>query len=64
MTEILIRKHYDDRDAALEMFHSRQPTGSMGDPGDVAAAAVYLASDEAKFVTGSLLTVDGAWTAG
>ncbi len=64
MTEILIEEHYEDREAALKMFHSRQPTGKMGEPADVAAAAVYLASDNAKFVTGSLLTVDGAWTTG
>ncbi len=64
MTEILIEEHYGDREAALEMFRSRQPTGTIGEPPDVAAAAVYLASDSAKFVTGSMLTVDGAWTAG
>lgn len=64
MTELLIKQHYPDRQAALELFHARQPTGTLGEPADVAAAAVYLASDNAKFVTGSLLTVDGAWTAG
>lgn len=64
MTELLIKEHYPDRQAALEMFQARQPTGKLGEPADVAAAAVYLASDDAKFVTGSLLTIDGAWTAG
>ena len=64
MTEALIRAYYPDREAALQMFRDRQPTGQMGEPADVAAAAVYLASDEAKFVTGSLFTIDGAWTAG
>ena len=37
-------------------------TGDFGAPGDVAQAALYLASDEASFVTGSVLTVDGGWT--
>ena len=37
--------------------------GAMGRPEDVAAAAAYLASDDARFVTGTVLTVDGGWTA-
>jgi NAD(P)-dependent dehydrogenase (short-subunit alcohol dehydrogenase family) len=36
----------------------------MGTPEEVAGAAVYLASDEAAFVTGSALILDGGWTAG
>jgi NAD(P)-dependent dehydrogenase (short-subunit alcohol dehydrogenase family) len=37
-------------------------TGAMGAPEDVAAAAAYLASEDARFVTGAVLTVDGGWT--
>jgi NAD(P)-dependent dehydrogenase (short-subunit alcohol dehydrogenase family) len=37
-------------------------TADFGQPEDVAGAAVYLASDAARFVTGAILTVDGGWT--
>ena len=37
-------------------------TGDFGQPEDVAHAALYLASDQARFVTGAVLTVDGGWT--
>ncbi len=37
-------------------------TGDFGQASDVAQAALYLASDQAKFVTGMVLTVDGGWT--
>ena len=39
-------------------------TSAFGAPKDIANAALYLASDESSFVTGSVLTVDGGWTAG
>ena len=42
---------------------SRIPMGRLGDPEDVAAACVYLASDAAKYVTGECLAVDGGWLA-
>jgi len=37
-------------------------TAAFGDPEDIALAAVYLASDESRFTTGAVLTVDGGWT--
>ena len=40
------------------------PVGRIGQPGDVAAAAVFYASDEAEFITGTTLLVDGGMTAG
>jgi NAD(P)-dependent dehydrogenase (short-subunit alcohol dehydrogenase family) len=45
---------------AVDALH---PLGHMGEPDDIAWAAVYLASDEAKFVTGAELVVDGGYTA-
>lgn len=47
------------RDDLVEERHRRVPMGHMGEGWDVGWAAVYLASDEARFVTGVLLPVDG-----
>ena len=50
-------------DEVRQQLHSRQPIGRMGRPDEIAYAALYLASDEAAFVTGSALFIDGGWTA-
>jgi NAD(P)-dependent dehydrogenase (short-subunit alcohol dehydrogenase family) len=50
-------------DAVRQQLHARQPVGRMGLPEEIAAAALYLASDEAAFVTGSALVIDGGLTA-
>lgn len=50
------------RDRAMQMFVSRQPMGRVGEPEEVAALAVYLASDEAAFTTGTAIPIDGGWT--
>ena len=44
-------------------LRARQPVGRLGRPEEVASAVRYLASDEAAFVSGSLLIIDGGWTA-
>lgn len=45
------------------MVKNNTPLGRAGEPLDIAQAALYLASDEAKYVTGNILHVDGGWTA-
>lgn len=42
---------------------ARQPLGRLGDPAEIAKAALYLASDDAAFVTGAELVIDGGITA-
>ena len=43
----------------LEMMKDKSPLKTLGYPDDIASAYVYLASDEARFVTGAVLSVDG-----
>ena len=59
----LERNFPDTKDQVRDELHARQPIGRMGRPDEIAAAALYLASDEAAFVTGSALVIDGGWTA-
>jgi NAD(P)-dependent dehydrogenase (short-subunit alcohol dehydrogenase family) len=46
----------------LAVLAKRAPMARLGTPDEVAAAAVFLACDEASFVTGEVLTVDGGWS--
>lgn len=55
---------YPDPEQARREMTATQAVGRMGQPDEIAAAAVYLASDESKFVTGSALMIDGGWSAG
>ena len=51
-----------DYEKARAQFIARQPMGRMGEAHEVAALAVYLASDESAFMTGAALPIDGGWT--
>jgi len=59
----LARNFAGHEDEVRQQLHARQPIGRMGRPDEIASAALYLASDEAAFVTGSALVIDGGWTA-
>ena len=54
-------KEYPDPERAYREMCATQSLGRMGTPEEIAAAALYLASDEASFVTGSALMIDGGW---
>ena len=55
--------HKDNKEETRAQLRARQPVGRLGTPEEVASAIRYLVSDEAAFVTGSMLTIDGGWTA-
>ena len=51
-----------DYEQALNAFVARQPMGRVGTAEEIAAMAVYLASDESLFTTGQALPIDGGWS--
>jgi NAD(P)-dependent dehydrogenase (short-subunit alcohol dehydrogenase family) len=62
--ENYLRTSYDDPEAAIASLKTRQLSGDLGRPEDVAKAALFLASDESKFMMGSPLYIDGGVTFG
>ncbi len=62
--ERYLKTSYRDPEAALERLKQRALTGTLGRPEEIAAAALYLASDDAAFVTGAPLIIDGGLTGG
>ena len=62
MTETNYR--YGSADSLEPRLISLIPSGRLGLPADIAPAAVYLASDQASYVNGASLVVDGGVTAG
>ncbi|MGH9718927.1 MAG: SDR family NAD(P)-dependent oxidoreductase [Bryobacteraceae bacterium] len=59
----LEKYHSHEKQKVREELSARQPIGRLGRPEEVAHLALYLASDEAAFVTGSVIAIDGGWTA-
>jgi NAD(P)-dependent dehydrogenase (short-subunit alcohol dehydrogenase family) len=53
----------DDVDQARRELEARQPMGRLGTPREIGAAALYLASDDAAFITGTNLVIDGGLVA-
>jgi len=49
-------------DAVRAAFVARQPMGRLGSPEEIAALAVYLAGDDAQFITGQAVVIDGGLT--
>jgi NAD(P)-dependent dehydrogenase (short-subunit alcohol dehydrogenase family) len=60
---VLEKFHKQNKDEVRAELRARQPLGRLGKPEEVASMVRYLASDEAAFVTGSVLPIDGGWTA-
>ena len=57
-----ITQDYENPDEARDLMRQRQPLGRLGEPEEIAKAALYLGSDESKFVTGTTLVIDGGLT--
>ena len=58
-----VRRLVEDAGESLDALRARQPLGRLGTPEEIADAVLYLASDAAAFVTGSVLVIDGGLTA-
>lgn len=63
LVEALGEESEEGVEAFRKDLDSRHPIGHVGEPDDIAWGIVYLASDEAKFLTGSELVIDGGYTA-
>ena len=59
----LDKYHAHEKEKIRAELNARQPIGRLGQPEEIASMVRYLASDEAAFITGSLFTIDGGWTA-
>ena len=59
MTADVMTGDHSNLDEAAAVIQSKSPLGIAGEPGDIAGAVVYLASDEARYITGHTLVIDG-----
>jgi 2-keto-3-deoxy-L-fuconate dehydrogenase len=55
--------HKENKEEMRAELRARQPVGRLGRPEEIASAVRYLVSDEAAFVSGTVFTIDGGWTA-
>ena len=63
MEPLMLERGEGDLELGLARTAIKYPIGRLGNPSEIARAALFLASDEASFVTGSIFTVDGGMTA-
>ncbi|MGO9336735.1 MAG: SDR family NAD(P)-dependent oxidoreductase [Terracidiphilus sp.] len=61
--DYLERFHKHNKEETRAELRARQPIGRLGQPREIASMVRYLASDEAAFISGSVFTIDGGWTA-
>ena len=61
--DYLEKYHKHEKEQMREQLNARQPVGRLGKPEEIAHMVLYLCSDEAEFVHGSVQTIDGGWTA-
>lgn len=58
----LVQRQWQTEPELKEFFLTRTPLGRLGDPADIAHAAVFLASEASRMITGQVLAVDGGYT--
>jgi NAD(P)-dependent dehydrogenase (short-subunit alcohol dehydrogenase family) len=61
--DYLERYHRHEKEKMRIELHGRQPLGRMGKPDEIAGLALYICSPAADFMNGSIVTIDGGWTA-
>lgn len=62
MIDTAMSKRMQGNDEIMAYLEERQLLGKLGTPADAAAAALFLASDESQFVTGTVMPLDGGWS--
>jgi len=60
----LEKYHREEKDKVRQELNERQPLGRLGKPEEIARLALYICSPAADFMSGSVITIDGGWTAG
>jgi NAD(P)-dependent dehydrogenase (short-subunit alcohol dehydrogenase family) len=59
----MVERFTGKREEMIKQFSEIQPVKRMGRPEEVAALALFLASEDSSFITGAAITIDGGYTA-